>query len=207
MRFNAIQPGKSAESKLVEQSASQPQNTTAKTGPRSPTLKNRPQTSDTREKVTQTPIKTHSEPRQLIRVDESAVNQALGTGIDLLGKIDSKLHGNFYKHGSMMLKAPVQDQAFMLRCVVGLYLSAPDDTSPNAANPDWLDDQQERWGDDLMFLFEHSRTIDSLNDEGKFYFANKLEDMALSRYRGRNSDRDMEQALFHAKRQMSTIDE
>jgi len=156
---------------------------------------------------TQEALKQHSAPRALVKVDQKAVDQVLQEGNISLDEINGDKHAAYYKHASMMLSGASKDKAFLLRCLAKLYVSAPDDTHPKASRGDWLDDQNERWGDDLMFLFEHTKQVDGLNSAGKQYFLNALLEKANLRYRDKGSEGDLAQALFQAKHRMPVVED
>ena len=156
---------------------------------------------------TQEALKQHSAPRALVKVDQKAVDQVLQEGNISLDEINGDKHAAYYKHASMMLSGASKDKAFLLRCLAKLYVSAPDDTHPKASRGDWLDDQNERWGDDLMFLFEHTKQVDGLNSAGKQYFLNALLEKANLRYRDKGSEGDLAQSLFQAKHRMPVVED
>jgi hypothetical protein len=114
---------------------------------------------------TQETLKQHSAPRALVKVDQKAVEQVLLEGNISLDEINGDKHAAYYKHASMMISGASKDKTFLLRCLAKLYVSAPDETHTKASHGDWLDDQNERWGDDLMFLFENTKHLcsNSLN--------------------------------------------
>ena len=112
-------------------------------------------------------LKQHSAPRTLVRVDQSTVEEILLKGNISLEEINSDKHAAYYKHASMIITIDASDKLFLLRCLVALYVSAPEASHPKATGADWLDDQNERWGDDLMFLFQHTKQIVELNSAGK----------------------------------------
>jgi hypothetical protein len=152
-------------------------------------------------------VKQHSVPRTLVRIDQKTVDQILIKGKISLEEISSNKRSTFYKHASMMISGDVSDKSFLLRCLIALYLSVPDEHHPKASRADWLDDQNERWGDDLMFLFEHGSQIDKLNSAGKQYFLEALQEKANVRYRGKGSEDDLSQSLFQAKHRMPVIED
>jgi hypothetical protein len=156
---------------------------------------------------TQVAMKQHSEPRALVKVDQKAVDQLLLEGNISLDEINGDKHAAYYKHASMMISGAANDKTFLLRCLVKLYESAPDDTDPKASRGDWLDDQNELWGDDLMFLFEHTKQVDGLNSAGKQYFLDVLQEKANLRYRGKDSEGDLAQSLFNAKHRMPIVED
>ena len=156
---------------------------------------------------TQEALKQHSAPRNLVKVDQKAVDQVLLEGNISLDEINGDKHAAYYKHASMMISGATKDKIFLLRCLAKLYVSAPDDTHPKASRGDWLDDQNERWGDDLMFLFENAKQVDGLNSAGKEYFLNALQEKANLRYRGKGSEGDLAQSLFNAKHRMPVVED
>ena len=156
---------------------------------------------------TQENLKQHSAPRALVKVDQKAVDQVLLEGNISLDEINGDKHAAYYKHASMMLSGASKDKTFLLRCLAKLYVSAPDDTHPKASCGDWLDDQNELWGDDLMFLFEHAKQVDGLNSTGKQYFLNALQEKANLRYRDKGSEGDLAQSLFQAKHRMPVTED
>jgi hypothetical protein len=151
---------------------------------------------------TQESLKQHSAPRTLVKVDQKAVDQVLLEGNISLDEINVDRHAAYYKHASMMISGASKDKTFLLRCLAKLYVSVPDDTHPKASRSYWLDDQNERWGDDLMFLFENTKQVDGLNSAGKQYFLNILQEKANLRYRDKGSEGDLAQSLFNAKHRM-----
>ena len=157
--------------------------------------------------TSQDAVKQHSVPRTLVRIDQKAVDQILIEGKISLEEINGNKHSAFYKHASMMISGDVSDKSFLLRCLVALYMSVPDEHHPKASRTDWLDDQNERWGDDLMFLFEHSSQVDKLNNAGKQYFLETLQEKANVRYRGKGSEDDLSQSLFQAKHRMPVVED
>ena len=110
-------------------------------------------------------------------------------------------------YASMMITGDVSDKPFLLRCLAVLYASVPDENDPKASRADWLDDQKERWGDDVMFLFEHIAQVDKLNSAGKQYFLEAVLEKANVRYRGKGSEGDLSQLLFKAKHRMPVIED
>jgi len=162
---------------------------------------------DVAQTSTQVAEKQHSAPRTLVKVDQKAVDQVLLKGNISLDEINGDKHAAYYKHASMMLSGASKDKTFLLRCLAQLYVSAPDETHPKASRGDWLDDQNERWGDDLMFLFEHTKQVDGLNSAGKEYFLNALQEKANLRYRGKGSEGDLAQSLFQAKQRMPVTED
>jgi hypothetical protein len=156
---------------------------------------------------TQEALKQHSAPRALVKVDQKAVDQVLLEGNISLDEINGDRHAAYYKHASMMISGTSKDKPFLLRCLAKLYISAPDETHPKASRGDWLDDQNERWGDDLMFLFEHTKQVDELNGAGKQYFLDALLEKANLRYRGKGSEGDLAQSLFQAKHRMPVVED
>jgi len=151
-------------------------------------------------------LKQHSAPRALVKVDHKAVHQVLLEGNISLDEINGDKHAAYYKHASMMISGATTDKTFLLRCLAKLYESAPDDTHPKASRGDWLDDQNELWGDDLMFLFENTKQVDGLNSAGKQYFLDALQDKANLRLRGKDSGGDLAQSLFNAKHRMPVVE-
>jgi len=152
-------------------------------------------------------LKQHSAPRALVKVDQKAVDQVLLEGNISLDEINGDKHAAYYKHASMMISGPSKDKTFLLRCLAKLYVSAPDETHPKASREEWLDDQNERWGDDLMFLFENTKQVDGLNSAGKQYFLDALLEKANLRYRGKGSEGDLAQSLFQAKHRMPVVED
>ncbi len=157
--------------------------------------------------TSQDTVKQHSVPRTLVRIDQKVIDQILIEAKISLEEINSNKHPAFYKHASMMISGNVSDKPFLLRCLVALYMSAPDEHHPKASRADWLDDQNERWGDDLMFLFEHGSQVDKLNSAGKQYFLEAVLEKANVRYRGKGSEGDLSQLLFKAKHRMPVIED
>ena len=156
---------------------------------------------------TQETLKQHSAPRALVKVDQKAVDQVLLEGNISLDEINGDKHAAYYKHASMMISGPSKDKTFLLHCLAKLYVSAPDETHPKALRGDWLDDQNERWGDDLMFLFENAKQVDGLNSAGKQYFLDALQEKANLRYSGKGSEGDLAQSLFQAKHRMPVVED
>lgn len=152
-------------------------------------------------------LKQHSAPRTLVRVDQRAVEEFLLKGKISLEEINFDKHAAYYKHASMIITSDATDKFFLLHCLVALYVSAPEASHPKAMGTDWLDDQNERWGDDLMFLFEHTKQVDELNSAGKQYFLNALLEKAGLQYRDKNSEDDLKQALFQAKHRMPAMED
>ena len=156
---------------------------------------------------TQEALKQHSAPRALVKVDQKAVDQVLLEGNISLDEINGDKHAAYYKHASMMISGASKDKTFLLRCLAKLYVSAPDETHPKASRGDWLDDQNERWGDDLMVLFENAKQVDELNSAGKQYFLDALQEKANLRYRAKGSEGDLAQSLFNAKHRMPVVED
>lgn len=156
---------------------------------------------------TQEALKQHSAPRTLVKVDQKAVDQVLLEGNISLDEINGDKHVAYYKHASMMISGATKDKTFLLRCLAKIYISAPDETHPKASRGDWLDDQNERWGDDLMFLFENTKHVDGLNSAGKQYFLDALQEKANQRFRGKGSEGDLAQSLFQAKHRMPVVED
>jgi hypothetical protein len=152
-------------------------------------------------------LKQHTAPRALVRVDQKAVEEILHNGKISLAEINIDKHAAYYKHASMIISGDASDKLFLLRCLVALYVSVPDASHPKATRAGWVDDQNERWGDDLMFLFEHTKQVDELNSAGKHYFLNALLEKASLQYRGKNSEDDLKQALFQAKHRMPVMED
>jgi hypothetical protein len=152
-------------------------------------------------------LKQHSAPRALVKVDQKAVEQVLLEGNISLDEINGDKHAAYYKHASMMISGASKDKTFLLRCLAKLYVSAPDETHPKASHGDWLDDQNERWGDDLMFLFENTKQVDGLNSAGKQYFLDALQEKANLRYRDKGNEGDLAQSLFNAKHRMPVVED
>jgi len=142
---------------------------------RAPTLKTRGKAPVATESANLPPIAQHTEPRTLVRVNSQAVQEALGSKAALLEQIDPQRHAGFYKHASMLLNSQAHDKDFLLNCLISLYRSAPDAAHPSATDPEWVDDQDVLWGDEILFLFESSAQLDKLGNEGKRYFADALE--------------------------------
>jgi hypothetical protein len=153
------------------------------------------------------PLKQHSAPRAQVRVDQKAVDQVLLEGKIPLEEISVDKHAAYYKHASMMITGSASDKSYLLRCLAALYISVPDETHPYASGADWLDDQNELWGDDLMFLFENTQQVDELNSAGKQYFLDALLEKANLRYRDKGSEGDLSQALFQAKHRMPVMED
>ena len=156
---------------------------------------------------TQEALKQHSAPRTLVKIDQKVVDQLLHEGNISLDEINGDKHAAYYKHASMMISGATKDKTFLLRCLAKLYVSAPDETHPKASRSDWLDDQNERWGDDLMVLFENAKQVDELNSAGKQYFLNALLEKANLRYRDKGSEGDLAQSLFQAKHRMPVVED
>ena len=156
---------------------------------------------------TQEALKQHSAPRTLVKIDQKVVDQLLHEGNISLDEINGDKHAAYYKHASMMISGATKNKIFLLRCLAKLYVSAPDETHPKASRGDWLDDQNERWGDDLMVLFENAKQVDELNSAGKQYFLNALLEKANLRYRDKGSEGDLAQSLFQAKHRMPVVED
>jgi hypothetical protein len=152
-------------------------------------------------------LNQHSAPRPLVRVDQKAVDDVLLEGKISLEGIHGDKHAAYYKHASMMVTGSAADKAYLLRCLAALYVSVPDETHPEASDADWLDDQTELWGDDLMFLFENTKQVDELNSMGKQYFLDALQEKAVLRFRGKGSEDDLKQLLFQAKHRMPEMED
>lgn len=152
-------------------------------------------------------LKQHSAPRAQVRVDHKAVDQVLLEGKISLEEISVDKHAAYYKHASMMITGSASDKCYLLRCLAALYISAPDASHPYASGTDWLDDQNELWGDDLMFLFENTQQVDELNSAGKQYFLDALLVKANLRYRGAGSEDDLAKSLFQAKHRMPVMED
>jgi hypothetical protein len=107
----------------------------------------------------------------------------------------------------MMISGPSKEKTFLQHCLSKLYVSAPVETHPKALRGDWMDDQNERWGDDLMFLFENTKQVDGLNSAGKQYFLDALQEKANLRYRDKGNEGDLAQSLFNAKHRMPVVED
>ena len=154
-----------------------------------------------------TPIlNAHTEPRITVRTDTELVHQLLGSKSALIERIDPQRLAGFYKHASMIANDKASDKNFLLECLVNLYLSAPDRSHPNAVDPEWVDDQDVLWGDELLFLFEVSQQLDRLDPEGKRCFTEGLADrVGIDRQQSGSVD-SLEQLLHNASRRMALAD-
>ncbi len=148
----------------------------------------------------------HSEPRTLVRVNASAVREALGSRTALLDKVDPERLAGFYKHATLLLNGRARDKDFLIDCLISLYQSAPSPSHPNAVDPEWVDDQDVLWGDELLFLFEVSSQLDKLGGEGKRYFADSLAArIGVDRLKSGSVDA-LEQALLNATHRMAAAE-
>ena len=172
----------------------------------SPTLKVR-STKAAKSSAASAPIlKSHSEPRVQLREDAASVHLALGAKTAVLDGIDPQRLPGFYKHANMIVDGQISDKSFLLECLVNLYLSAPDNSHPNAIDPEWVDDQDVLWGDELLFLFEAAPQLDQLDLEGKRLFANSLAARAGTDRQRSGSVDVLEQALNKVSRRMALAD-
>ena len=149
---------------------------------------------------------SHSEPRIQLRDDAAAVHQALGTKAAMLDGIDPQRLSGFYKHANMIVNGKISDKNFLLECLVNLYISAPDSSHPNAVDPEWVDDQDVLWGDELLFLFEAAPQLDRLDDAGKRLFAEGLAARAGTDRQRTGSVEVLEQVLHKVSRRMALAD-
>ena len=164
-----------------------------------PSLKQRKDASARSSATESAVLKTHSEPRALVRVDKQAVDQALGKTAELVKQIAADRQPGFYKHASMMINGTASDKPFLLDCLARLYKSAPNPEHPRAADPEWIDDQDVLWGDELLFLFEVSQQVDKLSNEGKVYFSNALASRTGIERSESGSIAELENILLKAK--------
>jgi len=151
-------------------------------------------------------LDSHGEPRVTVRSDAAAVHQALGNKLGMLEGVDPQRLPGFYKHANMIVNGNASDKHFLLECLVNLYLSAPDSSHPSAVDPDWVDDQDVLWGDELLFLFEVAPQIDKLDTEGKRSFADSLASRVNIDRQFSGSVDALEQALHRASRRMALMD-
>jgi hypothetical protein len=204
MGIHSIKPGQ-----IAVGNASQP--VTPKTSKKrstedSPSLKVR-STKAAKSSAASTPIlKSHSEPRVQLRKDTASVHLALGANTAVLDGIDPQRLPGFYKHANMIVNGQLNDKSFLLECLINLYLSAPDSSHPNAIDPEWVDDQDVLWGDELLFLFEAAPQLDQLDLEGKRLFANSLAARAGTDRQRSGSVDVLEQALNKVSRRMALAD-
>ena len=150
-------------------------------------------------------LRSHGEPRMQLREDTTAVHLALGAKVAVLDGIDPQRLPGFYKHANMIVTGQISDKHFLLECLVNLYLSAPDNSHPNAIDPGWVDDQDVLWGDELLFLFEAAPQLDRLDSEGKRLFADSLAARAGTDRQRSGSVDVLEQALNKASRRMALV--
>lgn len=148
-------------------------------------------------------LTSHNEPRVQLREDTTAVHRALGGKAAILDGIDPQRLPGFYKHANMIVNGQISDKDFLLECLVNLYLSAPDHSHPSAIDPEWVDDQDVLWGDELLFLFEVAPQLDRLDTEGKRSFADSLAARAGTDRQRSGSVDVLEQALNKASRRMA----
>lgn len=171
-----------------------------------PTLKGRSAPPAQSSSGTTTVLNVHTEPRVTVRTDTDLVHQMLGSKVALIEGIDPQRLAGFYKHASMIANDKASDKNFLLECLVNLYLSAPDRSHPNAVDPEWVDDQDVLWGDELLFLFEVSQQLDRLDPEGKRCFAQGLADRVGADRQQSGSVDALEQLLHQANRRMALAD-
>lgn len=152
------------------------------------------------------PLAAHSEPRVSVRVDADSVHQVLGSKVALVDGIDPQRLPGFYKHASMIANDKSGDKGFLLECLAHLYVSAPEGNHPNATDPDWVEDQDVLWGDELLFLFEVAQQLDRLDAGGKRYFADSLAGRAGIDRQHSGSVDTLEQLLLKASRRMALAD-
>ena len=172
----------------------------------SPTLKVRSAKTAKSPATTKPILKSHTEPRVQLREDTAAVHLALGAKVAVLDEFDPQRLPGFYKHANMIVNGQIGDKNFLLECLVNLYLSAPDSSHPNAIDPEWIDDQDVLWGDELLFLFEAAPQLDRLDTEGKRSFADSLAARAGTDRQRAGSVDVLEQALSKASRRMALAD-
>lgn len=199
MGIHSVQPGLLKETNAPESPGVSKTKTPQKSTPSNPTLRQRKEASARKPVADATVLKTHSEPRAQIRVDKQAVDQALGKTAELVKKIAADRQPGFYKHASMMINGPASDKSFLLDCLAKLYMSAPNPNHPNASDPEWVDDQDVLWGDELLFLFEVAQQVDKLSNEGKAYFSNALASRAGVVRSESGSIAELENILLKAK--------
>ena len=172
MGIHSVQPGVLRETKAPESPGAPKKPDSEKSG--SPSIRQRDPVALGARSAATPAVPAHSEPRMQVRVDPQAVDEALGPTAELVKHIDADRLPGFYKHASMMLNSSVSDKPFLMDCLAKLYLSAPSHQHPKAADPDWIDDQDVLWGDELLFLFEVSQQVDKLSSRGKTYFSDAL---------------------------------
>ena len=148
-------------------------------------------------------LTSHNEPRVQLREDTTAVHRALGGKAAILVGIDPQRLPGFYKHANMIVNGQISDKDFLLECLISLYLSAPNNSHPNAIDPEWVDDQDVLWGDELLFLFEAAPQLDRLDTEGKRSFSDSLAARAGTDRQRSGSVDVLEQALNKAARRMA----
>ena len=171
-----------------------------------PTLKARSKSAAQSSSSPVSVLDSHGEPRVRVRSETAAVHQVLGNKLVMLDGIDPQRLSGFYKHANMIVNGNASDQHFLLECLVNLYLSAPDSSHPNAVDPEWVDDQDVLWGDELLFLFEAAPQLDRLDAEGKRSFADSLVSRVSIDRQFSGSVDALEQALHRASRRMALMD-
>lgn len=171
-----------------------------------PTIKTRSKSTAQSSPPPASVLDSHGEPRVTVRSDTAAVHQALGSQLVMLDGIDPQRLSGFYKHANMIVNGKANNKNFLLECLVNLYLSAPDSSHPNAVDPEWVDDQDVLWGDELLYLFEAAPQIDKLDTEGKRSFADSLAARVNIDRQFSGSVDALEQALHRASRRMALTD-
>ena len=197
MGIHSVQPGLLRETNAPESPGVSKTKTPQKTS--APSLKQHKGTGIRSSGADSPVLKTHSEPRAQVRVDKQAVDQALGKTAELVKQIATDRQPGFYKHASMMINGAASDKSFLLDCLARLYISAPNPNHSQASDPEWIDDQDVLWGDELLFLFEVSQQVDKLSHEGKAYFSNALTGRAGIERSESGSIAELENILLKAK--------
>lgn len=206
MGIHSIKPGQTTVGNVSQPAAPDTEKSSARPEGAGPVLKARSPSRAKASAAAATTVQTHSEPRVSVRVDNESVHQALGSKAALIEGIHPQRLSGFYKHASMIANDKAGDKNFLLECLINLYLSAPEGSHPNAVDPDWVDDQDVLWGDELLFLFEVSQQLDRLEPEGKRYFAEGLAArVGIDRQQAGSVDA-LEQLLLKASRRMALAD-
>lgn len=206
MGIHSVKPGQTTVGNVSQPVAPEAEKSPARTAGSEPSLKMRSVPSAKKASGTTARLDVHSEPRITVRSDTELVHQLMGSKAALIEGIDPQRLSGFYKHASMIANDKADDKNFLLECLTHLYLSAPDSSHPNATDPEWVDDQDVLWGDELLFLFEVSPQLERLEPEGKRYFADSLAGRAGTDRQHSGSVDALEQALLKASRRMALAD-
>ncbi len=206
MGIHSVKPGQTTVGNVSQPAVTAAEKSPARPASGAPPLRGRSAPPAQTSPATALKLDAYSEPRVMVRVDTESVHQTLGSKAVLIEGIHPQRLQGFYKHASMIANDKASDKNFLLECLTHLYLSAPDASHPNAADAEWVDDQDVLWGDELLFLFEASQQLDRLEPEGKRYFADSLAGrVGVDRQHSGSVDA-LEQILLKASRRMALAD-